>query len=131
MTDYKTAGIFVCLGGYALTGGAPTGMTAQRPATSLQSNVVVGSAAAVWRAKRLLAEAQMDWKDAQNFTADAPQPDLQEWEIAQFLDGASTVAPESACAVQGVITHVGQGEPHRASMDEMDYQLFDVIKGDL
>ena len=58
-------------------------------------------------------------------------PICKRWEIAQILDGASIVAPESARAVQGVITHIGQGEPHRASMDEMDYQLFDAIKGEV
>ncbi len=58
----------------------------------------------------------MDWKETQRLSNDAPQPELESWEVAQLLDGARIAPPESTHLVEVIITEVAEGEPHRMSM---------------
>ena len=114
--QFRTAGIFACLGGYALTGNAPAGAQTLNPPAPIQTQVPLGSAAVAWRAKRLLEEAQMEWKETQHLTDDALQRELEPWEIAQMLDNAPIAPPESTHLVRVTLTEVAEGEPHRMSM---------------
>lgn len=112
----EAVGIFACLGGYAVTGSAPAMPQMLRPPVSLRPSAPLGSAAAAWRARRLLEAAQMDWQEAQEIAAQAPDSEIEEWQIAQMLDEMRVSPPLATMPVQISVSGVRQGEPHRVGM---------------
>lgn len=131
MVRPETIGVFACLGGYAITGGALATPQTFQPSASLRPSAPLGSAATAWRAKQLLEAAQMDWQEAQEIAAQVPANEMQDWQIAQMLDEMRVSPPLATMPVAMTITGVRQGEPHRVSIDEVDYELFESLQGEL
>lgn len=126
----ETMGIFACLGGYALTSNAPSFAQNPRIPTPPRAFAPLGEAALGWRAKQLLEAAQMDWEEASQIAAQAPEMGLEAWEIAQILDETRPFAPVATLPIAATVTGVRQGEPHRVSMDEIDYELSESLQGE-
>ncbi len=127
----KSVGTFAALGSYALTG------QAQLPTWSLPShiparpNVSLSNAASEWRAKQLVEEVKLEWQEARSATREAQNGELDEWEIAQALENADFAPSESSIPVRIEISEIRPGKPHRASMEEVDYELIESLRGEL
>ncbi len=131
MMQIKQMGIFAGLSGCALTGNAPASPQTVVAPVALRPIVPLGGKVEAWRAKRLLAEAQMDWQEAQKIIAPAPEVEIEAWEIAQILNEMRISPPLATLPVAVTITGIRRGEPHRASLDEVDYELFESLRGEL
>ncbi len=127
-------GVLALMSGYALMGCAPT--VAQPIAQpELSASVPLGPLTQRWRDHHLAEAAQLDWKNAQKRAgASASQePTLEDWEMAAMLEEAASIPPENVVPVRMVISGVTEGQPHRASMEEFDYDIefLDSLRGNI
>lgn len=125
----EAVGIFACLGGYAVTGSAPAMPQMLRPPVSLRPSAPLGSAATAWRARRLLEAAQMDWQEAQEIAAQAP--DSERVGMADFIP--DMINPESLELAPAIaeydVTYEWELENDPWPLlraDEVDLELFNV-----
>ncbi len=131
MMQLKQMGVCADLISYALVSNTPAPTPTIPPPISLRPLVPLGSEARSWRAKQWLEAAQIDWQETQEIIAPAPDVEMEAWEIAQILDEMRVSPPLAVFPVEMVVTGVRRGEPHRASLDEVDYELFESLRGEL
>lgn len=131
----ESLSIMAWVSGYALLGCSPSVAQPVSLPTNLRSSVPLSTLAQTWGARRLLEETQMDWENAQKLAHIGELQDLplEEWEIMNMLEGMACVPPEGVTPVQMVITGIKEGQPHRVTMEESDYdfEFLDSIRGNL
>lgn len=127
----EAIGTFAGLASYALMSQSPATTEVLSVLTPSRPNVSLGSAATEWRAKRLIAEVKMEWQEAQSVTRDAEIEAWDEWTMAKVLEEMRFAPPESSVPIRIVVSGIRQGKPHRASMEEFDYELIESLQGEL